>query len=112
MKVFVGDKNMKIFRDLKVGDTIYVGFEKKEVTEIKLNHPLIHDISIYTSDGNWYVSPSYSPFSYNYNINMLIATDKEAIIKYYADKLTALQRDFKSKNNHFVKMLKKARNLK
>ena len=112
MKVFVGDKNMKIFRDLKVGDTIYVGFEKKEVTEIKLDHPLMYDISICTNDRDWYVVPSYFPFDYNYSINVLIATDKEAIIKYYADQLTALQRDFETKNDHLVKMLKKAGNLK
>lgn len=103
---------MKVFRDLKVGDTIYVGFEKKEVIEIKLDHPLIYDISIHTKDGGWYVTTSYLPFDYNYSINGLIATDKEAIIKYYADELTALQRDFETKNDHLVKMLKKARNLK
>lgn len=103
---------MKVFKDLKVGDTIYVDFEKKAIAKLKLDYPLIHDIAINTVDGNNYIVPSYLPFSYNYNIDGLIAIDKEAIIKYYADELTALQRDFETKNDHLVKMLKKAGNLK
>lgn len=103
---------MKVFKDLKVGDTIYVDFEKKAIVKLKLDYPLIHDIAIDTIDGNNYIVPSYLPFNYNYSINGLIATDKEAIIKYYANALTTLQRDFETKNDHLVKMLKKAGNLK
>ena len=102
---------MKVFKDLKVGDTIYVDFEKKAIAKLKLDYPLIHDIAIDTVDGNNYIVPSYLPFNYNYSIDGLIATDKEAIIKYYADELTTLQRDFENKNFHLMKMLEKAREL-
>lgn len=102
---------MKVFKDLKVGDIIYVGFEKKEIAEIKLDHPFIHDTSMCTIDGNWYVAPSYLPFNYNYSIDGLIATDKEAIIKYYAGKLTDIQREFEYRNAYLIKMLEKARTL-
>ena len=45
---------MKKFRDLNVGETIFIGFEKKFIKKIRKDFPLKDDVTIYTDDGEDY----------------------------------------------------------
>lgn len=103
---------MKTFKDLNVGDTIYVDAEKKCIVDI-IPDPLFEDcIKIYTSDGEVYVVPTDESSLYDYGEDMLISVDKEATIKYYTDALRDLQIDYEDNKAYFEKMLEKAKALK
>jgi hypothetical protein len=105
---------MKKFKDLKVGDTIYVSVEKKCIADIKPD-PLFEDydyIKIYTSDGEVYVVLSDESSFYDCGEDMLISVDKEAAIKHCTDALRDLQIDYEDNKAYFEKMLEKAKALK
>lgn len=107
---------MKTFKDLKVGDIIYVGFEKKDIVYIKPSRYLEDDIKIHTSDGGVYNVPyyitSYSNFSLSvHGEQVLISSDKEAVVQFYKDQIRDLQIAFDDNIAHLEKMLEKARTL-
>lgn len=105
---------MKQFKDLKIGDTICINAEKKSIVDITPD-PLFEDydfIKIYTSNGNVYVVPGYEASCRDYSKdNMLIAVDKEAIIKHCTDTLRDLQIDYEDNKAFFEKILERARTL-
>ena len=105
---------MKTFKDLNVGDTIYVDAEKKCIVDI-IPDPLFEDydyIKIYTSDGEVYVVQSDESSLHDCGEDMLISVDKEAAIKHCTDALRDLQIDYEDNKAYFEKMLEKAKELK
>ena len=100
---------MKVFKDLKAGDTIYVGFEKKKIANIT---PDRSTLRIFINTVEEYCVPNYAVADYNYIVNRLISTDKEAIVKYYTDELVDLQTNFDIKKDYLKKMIEKANKLK
>lgn len=105
---------MKTFKDLNVGDTIYVDAEKKCIVDI-IPDPLFEDydyIKIYTSDGEVYVVQSDVSSLHDCGEDMLISVDKEAAIKHCTDALRDLQIDYEDNKAYFEKMLEKAKALK
>ena len=99
---------MRVFKDLKAGDTIYVGFEKKTIVNII---PDRSTLNIFINTTEVYCVPNYAIADYNYSINRLISIDKEAIVKYYTDELVGLQTNFDIKKDYLKKMIEKANKL-
>lgn len=107
---------MKKFKDLKVGDSIFAGFEKKDIVYIKPSRYLEDDIKIHTSDGGVYNVPyyvtSYSDFSISvHGEQVSISSDKEAVVQFYKDQIRDLQIEFDDNIAHLEKMLEKAKQL-
>ena len=108
---------MKTFNDLKVGDAIYAGFEKKDIVYIKPSRFFEDSIKIYTSDGGVYIVDYYVTSFSCYSIRIhgepvLIASDKEAIVQFYKDQIRDLRIEFKDNNARLEKILEKAKALK
>lgn len=102
---------MKKFKDLKVGDTIYIGFEKKIISDIKPDDYFECDIKIYTSDGELCIVADDLSFYAEDDEDILISVDKDAIIKHYTDVLSDLQTDYEDNKAYFEKMLEKAKKI-
>lgn len=109
---------MKKFKDLQVGDTVFIGFEKKTITKIVPDKYYPEDgIVIYISKDDFYyvyghlsVDYCYSP-DYCYGPEEHIFTGKEAMIEHYEDKLRDLELDYKNKKSRYEKWLETAKKL-
>lgn len=101
---------MKKFGDLKFGDVLYVGFSKKNILTVEPDPYSKDAIIICTSDCEPYkVSPNVS-FD-RFNIDSFLASDKEAIVKHFVEKLC----DFRAESENIMKyyefLLKRAKEL-
>jgi len=102
---------MKKFRDLNVGETIFIGFEKKFIKKIRKDFPLKDDVTIYTDDGEDYTIRNYVAFDYCYEKATMVYSEKEAIIEFYKDKLIDLKRDYDNRKARLDNMLEIAKKL-
>ena len=108
---------MKKFKDLQVGDDIYVGFEKKTVTKVRLvddDYPYPDDIMIYTSNDKYYLVKSHSSSDFycdSRNPDEWIFTEKDAIIEHLTKELEDLKLDYEDNKAFYEKWLERAREL-
>ena len=101
---------MKKFGDLKFGDVLYVGFSKKNVLTVELDPYSKDTIIICTSDCESYnVSPNVS-FDY-FNIDSFIASDKDAIVNHFAEKLCDFRAESENIMRYYEYLLKLAKEL-
>lgn len=101
---------MKRFKDLQVGDTVFIGFEKKTITKIVPDKDYPEDgIVIYISEDDFYYV--YGPADYCYGPEEHIFTGKEAMIEHYEDKLRDLELDYENKKSRYEKWLETAKKL-
>jgi hypothetical protein len=101
---------MKKFGDLKFGDVLYVGFSKKNILTVEPDPYSKGNIIICTSDCESYkVSPNVS-FDY-FNIDSFIASDKEAIVNHFVEKLHDLLIGYDSTRMYYEYLLKLAKEL-
>jgi len=81
------EKRIKMFKDLQIGDSIYVEFEKKIITKIIKYTPNFWLDTICTSDGKQYEVHCCLSDDYECKELVRVYTEKEAIILYYERKL-------------------------
>ena len=101
---------MKKFGELKSGDVLYVGFSKKNVLTVE-PYPFSKDaIIIFTSDCEPYkVSPNVSFDCFN--IDSFLASDKEAIVKHFVEKLCDFRAESENIMKYYEYLLKRAKEL-
>lgn len=102
---------MKVFKDLKVGDTIYVGFEKKHIVKVETDSTFKNYVRIYTSDEICYLIPDYLSSHFDRNDVILISSEKEAIVEFYTNKLKELEHDYEANKYYLESWLKEAKEL-
>ena len=103
---------MKKFKDLQVGDTVFIGFEKKTVTKIVPDKNYPEDgIVIYISEDDFYYVYGHLSVDYCYSPEEHIFTGKEAMIEHYEDKLRDLELDYENKKSRYEKWLETAKKL-
>ena len=103
---------MKKFKDLQVGDTVFIGFEKKTVTKIVPDKNYPEDgIVIYISEDDFYYVYGHLSVDYCYGPKEHIFTGKEAMIEHYEDKLRDLELDYENKKSRYEKWLETAKKL-
>lgn len=102
---------MKVFKDLKVDDTIYVGFKKKHIVKVETDSTFKIYVRIYTSDKICYLVPNYLSYYFDFNEVILIASEKEAIVEFYTNKLKELEHDYEVNKYCFESRLKEAKEL-
>ena len=81
---------MKKFKDLQVGDNVFIDFEKQVVTRIKL----IEDSSfivIYTDKNESYFVLGNLSVDYTFESDKLVFTEKEAMIEHCTKELKFLE---------------------
>lgn len=103
---------MKVFKDLKVGDTIYVGFEKKHIVKVETDSTFNLYLRIYISDEICYLVPNYLSSYFDFNEAALISSEKEAIVEFYTNELKELEHDYEVNKYRFESKLKEAKELK
>ena len=105
---------MKRFKDLKVGDPIYVEndlriglsvydivFEKLFITDIK-SDPSSSFYTFYTNNGNIYNVRSDLSRDFSGNETVWVSTEKEAIISFFEKQL----KDYKAQTHYFENFFK------
>ena len=99
---------MKRFKDLKVGDTIFIGFEEKTITNIVLGDKYA---KITTKEQSLFVLID-SSYEYNKDFNKVVSVNKEALVAYFEDQLKNLRTAYNMQKDYLEKMLEKAKKLK
>ena len=103
---------MKKFEELKIGDNIFIGLEKKTIIDIQLDSDILSSLKIQVNSGEYYTVTGCLSYDYCVGLTDLIFTEKEAIIEYYTKKLKEILADFETCNSYYKMMLEKAKNLK
>lgn len=101
---------MKKFKDLKVGDTVFIDFEKKTVTKIRPNKAF-GNITIYINNDEFYWVPDHLSVDYDYANAKWVFTDKEAMVKYLSEELRSLEIDYENKKSRYKKWLERTNEL-
>lgn len=102
---------MKHFEDLKIGDAVYVGFEKKTVTKIVQDDDCPDGIVIYISEDEFYYVYGYLSVDYCYGSADWIFTGKDAMIEHFEDELRDLEIEFNNKKSRYEQWLERAKEL-
>ena len=103
---------MKKFKDLQVGDTVFIGFKKKVISKIVSDEDDPNNgIVIYISKDEFYYVYGHSSVDFGYDINKWIITDKEAMVEYFSKKLMRLEIDYKNRKSRYKKWLEKAKQI-
>lgn len=102
---------MKHFEDLKIGDAVYVGLEKKSIEDIQIDSIMLDSITLKVNSGEYYTVTGVLSYDYCGGQAEFIFTEKEAIVSYYNEKLKDIRANFKFCNSHYKKMLKIAKKL-
>lgn len=103
---------MKQFKDLKIGDVVYIGLEKKIIADITQDDYFKRVLHIYTNDGEAYIVKDNSSYSFDVGEDSLISADKDAIIKHCTDELRNLQLYYVEHKSYFEKIIEEAKELK
>ena len=99
---------MKKFKDLQVGDNIFVGFEEKTITDIVLGDKYA---KITTKEQSLFVLID-SSYEYNKDFNKVVSVNKEALVAYFEDQLKHLHIAYNMQKDYLEKMVEKAKELK
>lgn len=100
---------MKKFKDLQVGDTIFIGFEKKTITNIEIMG--FNLITIRTKEQSFTV-PGNASYKYDKDNVKVVSADKESLVAYFEDQLKHLYTAYNMQKDYYEKMLKKVQELK
>lgn len=101
---------MKKFKDLKVGDTVFVGFKKKTITKIIPDYES-GCITIYISKDEFYWVSGHLSFDYCCGPAEWIFTGKDAMIEHFTRKLRDLEIDYETDKFLYEQWLEKAKQL-
>ena len=99
---------MKKFKDLKVGDTIFIGFEEKTITDIVLGDKYA---KITTKEQSLFVLKN-SSYEYNKDFNKVVSVNKDSLVSYFKDRLESLRTAYNMQKDYLEKMVEKAKELK
>ena len=99
---------MKKFRDLKIGDNIFIGFEEKTITDIELGDKYA---KITTKEQSLFVLMD-SSCEYNKDFNKVVSVNKKSLVTYFEDRLKNLRTAYNMQKDYLENMAKKAKNLK
>lgn len=102
---------MKTFKDLNVGNSVFVGFEKKSIEDIQIDSTIMDSITLKVNSGEYYTVTGGLSYDYCGGQAEFIFTGKEAIVSYYTKKLKDLRANFKICNSYYKQMLKIAKEL-
>ena len=100
----------KKFKDLKVGDTIYVGFEKKVITKIVQDDFPDRNV-LYISGDEFYYVYGYLSADYCFSSEEWLFTGKEAMIEHFTESLKELEYDYENNKSLYERWLERAKEL-
>lgn len=101
---------MKKFKDLQVGDTVFIDFEKKTVTKIS-RRDNFDEVVIYVSKDEFYLISDHLSFDYCCGPAKWIFIEKDAMIEHFTRKLKDLEIDYETDKFLYVLWLEKAKQL-
>lgn len=104
------EKRIKIFNDLKVGDSIYVGFEKVFITNINRYTSYGYE-DIYASNGRVYEVRRDLSDDWCCSNEGRIYTEKEAIVSHYKKELEKYEADFLKHKSYCEEQIQRAEQL-